>query len=74
MTNISKKEFSIRMAFAKMKIGSRMPDLDKELVNKFAEILMPFMYEPHLGCATTGELIEELKARSDLEYKTIDRK
>jgi len=46
--------------------------MDPELAESFAEILVEHMYEPHLGCATTEELIDEIKARSDLGYKTID--
>ncbi|GAI92195.1 unnamed protein product [marine sediment metagenome] len=45
--------------------------MDPELAGEFAKILVEHMYAPHLGCATTGEIIEELKARSNLEYKTV---
>jgi hypothetical protein len=31
-----------------------------------------YIYNPRLGCATTGELIEEIEARIDLNYRTID--
>lgn len=50
-------------------LGQKVMDVD--LAEAFARVLVVEMYEPHLGCATTGELIEELKARSDLGYKTI---
>ncbi|GAG88318.1 unnamed protein product [marine sediment metagenome] len=42
-----------------------------ELAEAFANILDDIWSRPWLGNATTGELIEELKARSDLTYKTI---
>lgn len=41
-----------------------------ELAEAFAEILDTIWSQPWLGNATTGELIEELKARSNLDYKT----
>jgi len=48
-----------------------------ELTEEFAKILVIPMYEPKLGCATTEELIEELKARiemnENLDYRTIDQ-
>lgn len=47
--------------------------MNVELCEEFAKVLVEHMYEPHLGCATTGEILEELRARSDLEYKTINR-
>lgn len=28
--------------------------------------------EPYLGCATTKELLDEIAARSDLDYKTVN--
>jgi len=50
--------------------------MDVDLAEEFAKILVKHMYEPHLGCATTGEIIEELKTRIEmdgkLDYKTID--
>ena len=42
-----------------------------ELCEAFAEILVVHMYEPHLGCATTQEMFEELMARTDLNYMTL---
>ena len=45
--------------------------MDIRLANEFAEILDREMSKPNLGCATTGQLIRELKARSDLSYSTV---
>ena len=45
--------------------------MDTDLAEAFAEILVIEMYDPHLGCATTEELLDEIKARVDLNYKTI---
>jgi len=45
-------------------------DMDVNLAEAFAEILVKEMYDPHLGCATTEELLDEVKARVDLNYKT----
>lgn len=47
-------------------------EMDVELTEEFAKILVGHMYKPHLGCATTGELLNEITARVDLKYKTID--
>ena len=48
-------------------------EMDVDLCEAFAEILDEIWSQPWLGNATTGELIEELKARVDLEYKTSGR-
>ena len=45
--------------------------MDSDLAMAFAEILDEIWSQPWLGNATTGELIEELRARSDLDYKSI---
>ena len=45
-------------------------EMDTDLVTAFAEILDEVWSKPWLGNATTRELIEELSARSDLDYKT----
>lgn len=47
-------------------------EMDVELCEAFAEILNEIWSQPWLGNATTGELIEELAARSDLNYRTVD--
>ncbi len=46
--------------------------MDVELTQAFAEILCEEMYATHLGCATTGQIINELRCRCDLNYKTTD--
>ena len=51
---------------------TRNIEMDTKLAEAFAQILADEMYQPRLGCATTGEIIEELKARSNLNYRTID--
>jgi len=45
-------------------------DMDARLAEAFAEILDGVWSKAWLGNATTGELIEELKARSHLDYRT----
>ena len=45
-----------------------------ELVEAFAEILVEEMYAARLGCATTGEMLDEIKARVDCTYTTIASK
>jgi len=48
-------------------------EMDSVLAEEFAKILVEHMYAPHLGCATTRELLAELAARiDDLGYRTID--
>jgi len=49
-------------------------EMDINLAEAFADILDKVWHQPWLGNATTGELIEELKARSDLGYRTVDGK
>lgn len=47
--------------------------MDPELANEFAKILSVHMYKPHLGCATTRELLAEITARvsgGPLDYRT----
>jgi hypothetical protein len=47
--------------------------MDPDLCEAFAKILEDVWSKPWLGNATTGELIEELKARiEDLNYRTVD--
>lgn len=80
---MDKKEKERRMGFAREKAAQvwcekKMENkvMDIELAEEFAKILVVQMYEPKLGCATTRELIEELKARiemnENLDYRTID--
>jgi len=50
--------------------------LDRDLAEAFAEILDGVLLAPHLGCATTGDLIDEVRARCELNgtlgYRAID--
>ena len=48
-------------------------ETDGYLAEAFGDILDEIWSQPWLGNATTGELIEELKTRVDLQYKTTRR-
>lgn len=39
--------------------------VQEQLRDELAEYLLYELYEPRLGCATTGQMIEELAARQD---------
>lgn len=43
-----------------------------ELAEAFAVILNEIWSEPWLGNATTGEMLEEIKSRVDLDYRAVD--
>lgn len=45
--------------------------MDVELAEVFSEILDEEMSKPNLGCATTRQLLDEVKARVDLDYSTV---
>lgn len=45
--------------------------MDVDLAEAFAEILVAHMYEPHLGCCTTQELMNEIGERNG-HYRTCD--
>ncbi|GAJ23048.1 unnamed protein product [marine sediment metagenome] len=73
-----------RMDFARQEAAqawckekTRDKAMDTELAEEFAKILVKHMYAPKLGCATTREILEELKTRIEmdgkLDYKTIDQ-
>jgi len=51
-------------------------EMDVDLAEDCAIILNKAMNEPRLGLATTGELIDEIKARCEIDgvlgYKTVD--
>jgi hypothetical protein len=66
-----KMDFALQEA-AKAWCGAKTSSklMDAELAQEFANILIKHMYEPHLGCATTKELLDEIYARSNLEYST----
>lgn len=68
------------MTFARMEAAqawcaesTKHKEMDVELAEQFAKILVEHMYAPRLGCATTGELLDEVKARVDLSYSTVPR-
>ena len=71
-------EIADKMPFARelaaqawCKEKTRDKTMDADLAEAFAELPVKEMYDPHLGCATTEELLDEVKARVDLKYKTI---
>ena len=45
--------------------------MDADLAEAFAEILDDIWSRPWLGNATTGQLLDEVKARVDCDYKTV---
>jgi predicted transcriptional regulator len=47
-------------------------EMDVELCEAFAEILDEIWSKPWLGNATTGEMLDEIKARVDCSYRTVD--
>ena len=46
-------------------------EMNPELANAFAEIIDEIWSKPWLGNATTGELLDEVKARVNCSYKTV---
>ena len=50
--------------------------LDVALAEAFAQILRRERWQPALGCATTRELLDEVRARIELDgkldYRTVD--
>jgi len=58
-----------RMPFARQKAAQAWCqsktsgiEMDNRLAEEFAKILVVESYEPHLGCATTGELLKGVGA------------
>ena len=54
-------------------------EMDADLCEAFADIIdqiNQFPAQPNLGCATTRELLDEIKARievdGNLDYRTVD--
>ena len=47
-------------------------EMDSDLAIEFAKILDEIWSKPWLGNATTKELLDEVGARTDLEYRTVD--
>ena len=46
--------------------------MDPELCEAFAEIIEELTSRPWLGNATTKQLLDEISARVDLNYKTVE--
>ncbi len=50
--------------------------MDTDLAMAITEEILKLPCEPNLGCATSGELLEEIKARiereGNLDYRTVD--
>lgn len=74
-------EHERRMEFARMEVSAAWTKeetkdtvMDPILAKELAEIMVIHMYEPHLGCATTCELLDEIKARVNLDYTTMGQK
>jgi len=81
---MKKEEEERRMGFAMQEAAkawcgekTKHRTMDVELAEEFAKILVVQMYAPKLGCATTREILEELKTRIEmdgkLDYRTIDQ-
>jgi hypothetical protein len=47
-------------------------EMNEKLAYAFAEILDEIWSKPWLGNATTKELLDEIAARVDLDYKTVE--
>ena len=69
MPSILAREAAAR-AWCKPNTAGRL--FDHELADAFAEILDEVWNKPWLGNATTGELLEEIAARVDTDYKTME--
>ena len=46
-------------------------EMDADLAEAFAEILDEIWCRPWLWNATTGEMLDEIRARVDCDYKTV---
>jgi len=65
-------EFAIQKAVkAWCEESTRHISMDQKLCEAFAEIIDELTSQPWLGNATTKELLNEIAARSNLEYKTV---
>jgi hypothetical protein len=47
-------------------------EMDSDLAEAFADILDGIWSKPWLGNATTGELLDEIRARVDVDYKSVE--
>ncbi len=73
---MDKKEVERRMGFARERAAQVWCEkktenkvMDVELEEEFAKILVVEMYEPKLGCASTRELLEEIKVRIENRWQ-----
>lgn len=49
-------------------------EMDTRLAEEFARVLDDVWSKPRLGNATTGEMLDEIRARVDCDYKTVQTK
>lgn len=81
---MKKEEQERRMGFARQEAAKvfcqpRAANIEMDIVlaEEFAKVLVEHMYAPKLGCATTREILAELKTRIEmdgkLDYRTIDQ-
>jgi predicted transcriptional regulator len=61
-----------KAAEAWCKDSTKHIEMDVVLAEAFAEILDEIWSKPWLGNATTGEMLDEIKARVDTTYRTVD--
>ena len=61
-----------RAAQAWCKQNTSGKEMDSDLAEAFADIIEEIWTQPWLGNATTGQLLDELRARVDTNYKTVD--
>jgi hypothetical protein len=80
MQKVSEGEYNRRLRFAREKVAlawcaetTKNKEMDVTLAEEFAKILVEEMYNSNLGCATTDELLEEIRSRVDLNYSTVPR-
>jgi hypothetical protein len=84
MDNISIKEYEQRVDLARRIVAQVWRDsrvwctektsLDPILEEALASKLADYMYRPNLGCATTIQLIDEIKTRVEMEIKAKENK
>jgi hypothetical protein len=77
--NVSDEEYERRFNFALGEVASawcqpQTGDIQMDIIlaEEFARILVFHMYEPHLGCARTSELQEEIDLRKGREEANVE--
>lgn len=60
-----------KAAQAWCKPSTRKKAFDADLAEAFAEILEDIWSKPWLGNATTGQMLDEIRARVNCDYKTV---